>query len=201
MMNVLHPWQALLFGLALAACATPAPPRPAMQPLSVAGNFGYSERNTDADTIEVTYRGAAVQISSRAPRSDSRVIAEKEKVHDLALLRAARIAQARGFPALRIVGEKASSDIDVQSYPRCRVAPFWGAPGFWGHGYPYGYGYRHGYGWSDDYICYETRWAKVRATAVLTVDLVSSPAPTDQVLSVQDTITRLETIYAGATYR
>lgn len=201
MTNVPHPWLVLLVGLTLAACATPAPPRPAMQPLSVAGSFGYSERDIDADTVEVTYRGAAVQVSSRAPRSDPRVAAEKEKVRDLALLRAARIAEARGIQALRIVGEKTDSDIDVQSYPRCRPAPFWGAPGYWGYGYPYGYGYRHGFGWPDDYICSETRWAKARATAVLTVDLIATPATTDHALSTQDTIARLDKIYAGATYR
>ncbi len=195
--------------LVLAACTTPAPPRPAMQPLSVAGNFGFSDRNVDDDTVEVTYRGAEVTVSSRTPREDARISAEKEKVHDLALLRAARIAQERGIPAIRIVSEKTDSDVDVQSYPRCRAAPFWGAPGFWGYpGYGYGYGgygygYRHHrgyYGWPDDYACSETRSAKGKATSVLTVDLVKAPAASDAVLSTAETITRLEKIYATSTY-
>jgi hypothetical protein len=188
--------------MALAACTTPAPPRPAMQPLSVAGNFGFSDRNIDDDTIEVTYRGAEVTVSSRTPREDARIAAEKEKVHDLALLRAARIAQERGIPAIRIISEKTDSDVDVQSYPRCRAAPFWGPPGYWG--YPgYGYGYRHHrgyYGWPDDYACSETRSAKGKATAVLTVDLVTATTGSGAALSTAETISRLEKIYATSTY-
>lgn len=169
-----------------------------MQALSVAGNFGFSDRNVDGDTIEVTYRGAEVKVSARNPRADSRVTAEREKVHDLALLRAARIAQERGIAALRIVTEKSDTDIDVQSYPRCRPAPFWGYPGF---GY-YGYGYRHGYGygWPEPYICTENRWASAKAISTITVDLVAQPVAGDQSLSAVETIARLEKIYAGATY-
>jgi hypothetical protein len=183
----------------LASCTTPAPPRPAMQPLSVAGNFGFSEKDIDSDTIEVTYRGAAIQVSAREPRGDSRVIAEKEKVHDLALLRAAQIAQGRGVKAMRVVSEKTDSDVDVQSYPRCRPAPFWGYPGY---GYGYGYGYRRGYyGWPNDYICSENRSAKGKAVSVLTVDLVPHPTSTDKVLLVDETVSRLQKTYANSTYQ
>lgn len=176
-----------------------------MQPLSVAGNFGFSEKDLDPDTIEVTYRGADVQISARQPRADSRVIAEKEKVRDLALLRAAQIAQGRGIKTIRIVNEKTDSDVDVQSYPRCRPAPFWGPPGYWG-GYPgYGYGYRGYYGWPGDYMCSESRSAKGKAIAVLTVDLLAQPAPAatpaNQVLQVDETVTRLQKTYATSTYQ
>ncbi|WP_374652975.1 hypothetical protein [Dongia sp.] len=183
--------------VAVAACSTPVPPRPAMQALSAAGNFGFSDRDVDPDTVEVTYRGAEVKVSARNPRADSRVVAEKEKVRDLALLHAARLAQERGAPAFRIVSEKTDSDIDVQSYPRCRPAPFWG-PGF---GY---YGYRHGfgYGWPYyDYTCSENRSASTRAVSVIVIDLVAKPVSGDQSVSTAETITRLEKIYAGATYQ
>ena len=170
-----------------------------MQALSVAGNFGFSERNIDADTVEITYRGAAVSVSARNPRGDSRVIAEKEKVRDLALLRAAQVAKERGIAALRIVSERSDTDVDARSYPRCRPAPFWGYPGFGYYGYRYGYGY--GYGWPNDFYCTQTRWAKARAVSVLTVDLVAAPVAGDQSLNAAETIARLEKIYAGATYR
>ena len=181
---------------ALAACTTPLPPRPAMQALSAAGNFGFSERTIDSDTIEVTYRGATVRVSANNPRSDPRVAEENERVRDLALLRAAQIAQERGVPALHIATETTDSDIDAQSRPNCRPAPFWGYPRY---GY---YGYNHGfYGWPDDFICSERRWATAKANSILTVDLVSQPVPGDQSLSVAETIARLEKIYAGATYQ
>lgn len=183
----------------VAACTTPAPPRPAMQALSVAGDFGFSDRTIDADTIEVTYRGAAVRISARNPRGDSRVEAEKAKVRDLALLHAARLAQERGIAALRIVSEKTDSDIDVQSYPQCRPSPFWGYPGISHYGGYYGYHPGFGYGWPG-YDCWDNRWAKARAVAILTIDLVAVPAAGDGSLSAAGTITRLEKTYAGATY-
>lgn len=190
----------LLAVLVVAGCANPAPPRPAMQALIVAGDFGFSDRQVDTDTIEVTYRGASVSVSARNPRADSRVAAEKEKVHDLALLRAARIAQERGVSALKIVGEKTDSDIDVQSYPHCRPAPFWGYPGFGYYGYRHGYGLGYGYGWPYNDYCSEYRSAKVRAVSVLTVDLIAKPALGDQSVAAADTIARLEKIYAAATY-
>lgn len=196
-------WIVLLVAFTIASCGTPAPPRPVMQPLSVAGNFGFSERDVDADTVEVTYRGAEIQVSSRTPRADSRVIAEKQKVRDLALLRAAQIAQERGIASIQVVSEMTDSDIDVQSYPRCRPAPFWGAPGFWGYGYPpyrYGYGYRNFYGWPDDYTCSDSRRARGKATAVVIVDLIAHPEPAGQALSTADTIARLERLYANSTY-
>ena len=171
-----------------------------MQALVAAGDFGFSDRQVDSDTIEVTYRGAAVAVSARNPRADFRVAAEKEKVHDLALLRAARIAQERGIPALKVVGDKTDSDIDVQSYPRCRPAPFWGYPGFGYYGYRHGYGLGYGYGWPYNDYCSEYRSAKVRAVSVLTVDLIAMPVPGDQSVAASDTIARLEKTYAGATY-
>jgi len=172
-----------------------------MQPLSVAGDFGFSDRDVDADTVEITYHGAEVKLSASNPRGDARISSEKDKVHDLALLRAARIAQERGAPAFRVVSEKTDSDIDVQSYPRCAAAPFWG-PGFgyYGHRHAYGYGYG-GYGWPYyGYPCSERRWASGKAVSVLTVDLVSKPAAGDQSLGTAETIAKLEKIYSGATY-
>ena len=188
--------------LLVAACSTPAPPRPVMQPLSVAGDFGFSDRHIDSDTLEITYRGAEVKLSSSNPRGDARISSEKDKVHDLAVLRAARIAQERGAPAFRIVSEKTDSDIDVQSYPRCQPSPFWGYPGygFYGHRHAYGYGYG-GYGWPGyGYPCSERRWASGKAISVLTVDLIAKPVAGDQSLGTAETIAKLEKIYAGATY-
>lgn len=186
---------------AVSACATPAPPRPAMQPLAVAGSFGFSERTIDADTIEVTYRGAQVQVDSRNARSDTRLEAEKLKVRDLALLRAAQLAQEKGASGLLVVSERVDSDVDVRSRPACRPSPYWGP---WGYRPYYGYGYGHGfgYGWpGPGYDCYENRWARAQAKAVLTLDLIPADAPAhDAVQPVAPTIARLEKLYAGATY-
>ncbi|WP_374375545.1 hypothetical protein [Dongia sp.] len=193
----------LALGVGLSACAASTPPRPAMQPLAVAGNFGFTDRKIDADTIEVTYRGAEVSVNSRNARNDTRLEAEKLKVRDLALLHGAKLAKEQGAASVRVASERVDSDVDVNSQPRCRPSPFWGPPGFWGHGY-YGHGYYgHGYyGWPGPYYdCYESRWAKARATAVLTLDLLPADAPKDETAQpVGPTIERLEKTYAGATY-
>jgi hypothetical protein len=183
---------------ALAACSTPRPPRPAMQPLAVAGDFGFSDRKIDDDTIEVIYRGAQISVNSRDARNDTRLEAEKLKVRDLALLRAARLAQERGFSQFKVVNERLDSDTDVRSRPRCHPSPFWGS--YWGH--PGYYGYRNYYGWPGPaYDCYESRWAKGRAIATLTIDLLPPGAAPDPAAEpVADTITRLEKTYAGVTY-
>lgn len=183
--------------LLLAACGTPMPLQPAMQPLSVAGNFGFSDRIVDSDTVEVTFRGPQVRLSANNPRGDSRILSEKDKVHDLALLRAARIAQERGIAAFRVVSEKTDSDINVQSYPYCRRSPFWGHSGYGFHRnrYPFGYG-----GLPYDYPCSERRWATGNAVSILTVDLIARPVVGDQSLVTAETIKSLEKIYAGASY-
>jgi hypothetical protein len=72
-------WTAPLLALAflLSACATPEPPKPAMAPFGVNGDFGYSERDLGTDAaghsrIEVTYRGESVKVDPRNPRDDFR---------------------------------------------------------------------------------------------------------------------------------
>lgn len=191
----------LVLAASLAACTTPAPPRPALQPLAVAGNFGFTDRKLDPDTIEVTYRGAAVKVNSRNARNDTRVAAEKEKVRDLALLHGAKLAKEQGAVAIRIVNEKVDSDVDVRSRPSCRPGPLWGGVGAYGWPYRYGYGgfgYGGGYGYYD---CYESRWANAKAMATLTLDLLPAVDANDvSVQPVNGTIERLEKTYAGATY-
>lgn len=192
----------LLLATSLAACTTPAPPRPAMQPLAIAGNFGFTDRKIDTDTIEVTYRGAEVKVNSRNARNDSRVAAEKVKVRDLALLHGTKLAKEQGAVAIRIVNEKVDSDVDVRSRPSCRPGPLWGGIGAYGYPYRYGYGYG-GWGWPGPYYydCYESRWAKAKAMATLTLDLLPAVDANDvSVQPVDGTITRLEKTYAGATY-
>src|SRR5688572_16554982 len=84
----------------VAACAAP-PPKPAMVPLGQTGDFGYSERDVGTDRIEVTYTGSNVRVSSSQGKEDSRLVAERAKTRDLAIWRAAQIADQRGMAAMR----------------------------------------------------------------------------------------------------
>src|SRR3954467_2027877 len=111
--------------ISLAACTTPVP-KPAMVALGTGGgDFGYSSKDLGADRIEVTYRGDAGSVSASNPRDDGRTKAEQEKAHDLALWRAAQIAQERGKAGLKIENENRDSDVEVQRRSYYRRSPFY----------------------------------------------------------------------------
>lgn len=194
---------ALLGALALGACTTPAPPKPAMVPLGQTGDFGYSANDLAADRIEVTYTGAAVKVPTDANRSDPRVQAELAKTRDLALWRAAQIADERGMAAMKI--EKENSDTDVQVTRQYVARPYPFAYG----GYCCGYAHRH-YGyygggpwWFNDYPYYyqPVRRAAGRVTTTLTVQLFKVRNLDDSTqLSVADTLKSLQTQRTGAVY-
>src|SRR3954465_14679869 len=109
--------------ISLGACATP--PKPAMVPLGTSGDFGYSSKDLGTDRVEVTYRGDAVSVSVSNPREDSRTKAEIDKAHDLALWRAAQIAQERGQAGFKIDNESRDSDIEIQRRSYYRPSPFY----------------------------------------------------------------------------
>jgi hypothetical protein len=96
--------------------------------------------------------------------------------------------------AILVTSEQVLSDVDVRSYPRCRIAPLWGASPYWG------LGYNRFHGWSDDYICTRVHTAKGQATAVLTVDLLQQASGDGTPLLTTETLDRLRRAYAGASY-
>jgi len=185
-----------------AACATPAP-KPAMVPLGQTGDFGYSERDIGQDRIEVTYTGSNIRVSSSQGKDDSRVKAERAKIHDLALWRAAQIADQRGMAAMKIENETRDTDVQVtrqyvQSIPPFGYGPYY--PYGWGR---YGYGYCCGPSWfyDDPYYYQPVRRAKAQSVTTLTVLLLKQYDPTDKSqLSVKETLTRLQSARAGAAY-
>jgi hypothetical protein len=190
--------------VSLAACATPAPPRPAMVPLGASGDFGYSSRDVAADRIEVTYRGDAVSVSVSNPRDDSRTQAELDKARDLALWRAAQIATERGKAGLKIENEKRASDVEVQRRSYYRPSPFYDP--FWD---PYDdpfWPHRHGFyrrPFYDDwpYSYQQVRTATARAEITLTVVLYQAYDPkVEGMLSTAETLTKLKATRSGAVY-
>ena len=194
---------ALLGALALGACTTPAPPKPAMVPLGQTGDFGYSAQDLDANRIEVTYTGASVKVPTDASRNDPSVRAELAKTRDLALWRAAQIADERGMAAMKIEKESSDTDVNVRRDYVARPYPFAYGPGFC-----CGYGYRH-YGyygspwWFNDYPYYyaPVKRAAGRVTTTLTVQLFKVRNVDDSTqLSVADTLNKMKTERTGAVY-
>jgi hypothetical protein len=189
---------AVLAAVLVAACTT-APPKPAMVPLGQTGEFGYSDRDLGNERIEVTYTGADIQVSASEGRDDSRVTAEEAKIRDLALWRAAQIADQRGMTAMRIENETRDTDVEVTRQYVQRVAPF-------GYGYPYHwrpYGYCCGPSWFyDDPFYYQpVRRAHAQAVITLTVQLLQQYDPSDKTqIPVKETLERLRSERSGAVY-
>ncbi len=182
----------------LAGCSTPAP-KPAMVPLGQTGEFGYSERDLGEDRIEVTYTGATIRVSSSEGKDDERVAAEHAKIHDLALWRAAQIADQRGMAGMKIENETRDTDVQVTRQYVQRIAPFGYGP-YWGY-----HGYHHyccGPSWFyDDYYYQPVRRAAAQSVTKLTVLLLKHYDPNDKTqLSVKETLTRLQSARAGAAY-
>jgi hypothetical protein len=179
----------------VAACAAP-PPKPAMVPLGQTGDFGYSERDVGTDRIEVTYTGSNVRVSSSQGKEDSRLVAERAKTRDLAIWRAAQIADQRGMAAMKIESEARDTDVQVTRDYGYGYAPY----------YPYRYR-RYGY-WGrpswfyDDPFYYQpVRRAYGQAVTTLTVQLLKQYDPSDKTqLSVKETLTRLQSARSGAAY-
>ena len=187
--------------LLLAACATPAPPKPAMVPVGTTGDFGYSSQDLGPDRIAVTYRGDAVAVSASNPRDDARTKAERDKARDLALWRAAQIALERGQAGFKIENEKSDSDIEVQRRSYYRPSPFYDP--FWDpYDDPFGPRYRRPY-WRDDwpYSYQQVRSATARAVVTLTVTLYQSFDPkVEGMQSTAETIAKLKATRSGAVY-
>lgn len=187
----------LAAGAILAGCASPAPPKPAMVPLGQTGDFGYSERDLGNDRIEVTYTGAAVRVSVGATRNDAKVQAELAKTHDLALWRAAQIADQRGMAAIKIDKETRDTDVQVTRQLVPSAAPFGYGP-YWNH---YGYYGRPNWFYDDPFYYQPVRRAAGRVTTTLTVILLKTRDPDDAAqLPVKETLSNLQAARSGAVY-
>lgn len=188
---------AILAAGLIAGCAS-APPKPAMVALGQTGDFGYTDRDLDAGRIEVTYTGAAVRVPAGASRNDARLQAELAKTHDLALWRAAQIADQRGMAAIKIDKEIRDTDIQVTRQLVPTAVPFGYRP-YWSH---YGYYGRPSWFYDDDPFYYQQiRRGAGRVTTTLTVILLKTQDPNDATqLSVKDTLTKLQSERSGAVY-
>ena len=187
-----------VLALLLSACATPAPPKPAMAPFGVNGAFGYSERDLGpiqgAEKIEVTYRGNTVRVDPRNPRDDFRNKVELDKAYDLALWRAAQIAAARHKAGLRVENDSKNSDVEVTHRTYYRPDPFYD-PYFSPYDDPFWppYNRLNGPDYGPMYRFEDVPSATSRAEAKLTVTLYDAFDPkVDGMLATDSTLTQLQ---------
>jgi hypothetical protein len=175
-----------------AACAEHHRPAvAAMVPQSTNGVFGYSDKMVAPDLYEVTYVSPRLRATQDADDAHG-LEGEKQRVYDLALWRAAQLAQERKFPAFQVQHESRDVDVTVRRDPVYYPPPpiFFG-PCRWDCGWPYGY-------WPYPYD-YSYR---VRAAGLITVNLTVKmlASATADSLDTAATIDRLRKAYASATF-
>src|SRR5262249_40766393 len=88
----------VLLGSVVSACAEHRRPAvAAMVPQSSNGVFGYADRMVAPDLYEISYVSPRLHAASD-PDADHGLAGEKQRVYDLALWRAAQLAQEKKFP-------------------------------------------------------------------------------------------------------
>ena len=153
-----------LAALLLAACA--GTPRPLYTPFGEVGGYGYTEQQLSETRLRVRYEAPldtaydAGRIE-RERQSNARVTL----AYDMALLRAAELALARGFPAFAVTERQNDVAVEVErDYPFYRD-PFL-FPGPYGRrGYPFYYPPAFGFDRQTTYGAGVTLLVELRRTA------------------------------------
>ncbi len=184
----------IVLGTLAGACAdNRKPPVAAMVPQSANGVFGYSDRVLGPDLYEVTYVSPQLRATQDADTAHG-LAGEKQRVYDLALWRAAQLAQEKKFAAFQVQHESRDVDVTVRRDPLYPPYPppfFWGSR-CWDCDWPFGY-----WPYYYDYPTYRTR-AAGRITVNLTVKMLAKA--TADSLDTVATIERLRKAYASATF-
>lgn len=168
--------------LLLAGCVS-SPPPPLLTPLAVAGSFGYAEAPLGGDRFSVTYIAPPRLTSLYGIARETDAEATRTLAFDMAVWRAAQIAQAQGFAGFRVTDRRS----DVDTYPDPLSQPFdpwpcWECRRF---GFPY---YADPYRGSP-FVYLQTRLA-------ITVQMLHDAGPGDY--SAADAIAQLRRTYPGA---
>ena len=182
------------FSALTAACAERRQPAvAAMVPQSANGVFGYSDKMVAPDLYEISYVSPRLRAASD-PEGEHGLAGEKQRVYDLALWRAAQIAQEKKFPAFLVQHESRDVDVTVRRDP---IYPAYPSPFLWGHrcwdcDWPFGY-WPYYYG----YPTYRTS-AAGRVVVNLTVRMLAEA--TADSLDTAATVERLRKAYGSASF-
>jgi hypothetical protein len=180
-------WRALvaLIGLALLSGCVTGPQLPLLTPLAVGGTFGYAETPLGEDRYSVTYVAPPRLTSPYGAAREADAQAARTLAFDMAVWRAAQIAQARGFAGFRIIDRR--SDVDTYPYADPFYDP-WDSWPCWQcrrFGFPY---------YADPYR--GSPYVYLQARVTITVVMQHDPAPGDY--RADDVIAQLRRTYPGA---
>jgi hypothetical protein len=188
-------------GAVLAGCAA-SEPQPALVAKSDTGEYGYSETKLSETRSQIVYESPVLDADVSSGRRAQELEKERQRAYDFALWHAADLAKQRGFTDLVIEKEQRDADVSVEREP---YYPWGGYHGYYSryYGYPYGYYRPYGYGpygygpWGYGPSGYHRwAWAEVKVT----LDVLFLKAPTDNSLSVEETLKQLASRYGRPTY-
>jgi len=181
----------LLAVLAAGCTETRRPPVAAMVPQSTNGVFGYSDKMLAPDLYEVTYVSPRLHAT---PASDDAhgLEGEKQRVYEMALWRAAQLAQEKNYPAFEVQHESRDVDVTVRHEPVYYAPPplFFGGC-HWDCDWPFGY-------WPYPYDYTYRTSAAGQIIVKLTVKML--PQATATSFDTAATNERLRKAYASATF-
>ncbi len=175
---------------------------PAMAALSTTGDYGWSESALAPDRYEVSFVTPSLSAHGDAD-ADYGLIGERQRTYDLALWRAAQLAQEKGYPALQVESESRDVEVDIVDppgpppYVSAPLRTMSGPPCRWDCGRPIGY-------WGDPYFnpaydnWYRRAHSSGRVAATLTVKLLSQRTAGAQ--DAAATAERMRGTYQSATF-
>jgi hypothetical protein len=171
--------------LLLAACA--GEPRALYAPFGQLGGYGYTEQQLSETRLRVRYEAPTDTVYDtgrieRDRQSDARLTI----AYDMALLRAAELSLARGYPAFAVTERE--NDVAVEVEPRY---PFYRDPFLFPGPF---HRRRHAYHYPPPY--YFERHATFGAGVTLLVELRRAVAP--EALDARATVARLQAKYPNA---
>ena len=168
----------------VASCAS-GPQPPLLSPIEQTGRYGYRDAQIGPDTYEVTYLGPTQETLRRSPEADAD--AARLRATDMALWRAAQIAEQRGFRGFRVSQTRSNTETYVQDYEPY-YGPYWGPGWGWRQRWAYPYPFSYPYG--------PTPYATIQPRVTVDVQLRNDLVPGDY--NAADVITELRARYPQA---
>ena len=179
-------------------CAAPEP-KPAFMAYGQAGTFGYSDTKLGDDLYQITYVTPFLRTATDAAGREAELAQQKQQAYELALWRAAQLAQKNGFPALQIENQSRDADVVVRAEPDFvpPPTPFWhyyGPGPFYRPSPVYGYPYGHT-SYTDRAVAMITAQLRVRMLPAMGPDAIDAKATETQLAARYGKTTYPATVY------
>lgn len=167
--------------LLLGGCAS-GPQYPLYSPMAVTGSFGFSEQALSSTSYRVTYVAPRRTAYNPYAHAEPQRTAMLNLTNDMALMRAAELAQSRGHTTFRVTQRDNDTDVKRDYYDSWCNDPFWPRR-------PYYYG-------PSRYRCGSDGYTYFQGSSTLTVEFGHSAGQEHFV--VPDVLAQLQRTYPTA---